>query len=151
MGQFDARHGRAPGPVTQGTKMSAEQGLLKVASGAVLLGSLLWLGGCVSLDVQPLTKDRYQPRPGDAKVEVLKKSPSRAHVKLARLVATGEHVDEDRLQAKILSEARSLGADAIVVEKVDLLNIMEYNVATLKMYMSATAIRYVEGNEKPKP
>lgn len=92
-------------------------GRLLRALTTVLTASVLV--ACVSLDVQPLTSRAYPERPGDAPVAVLAEDPPRAHVKLARLTATSGTTDEDALREKILKAAHDLGADAVVLGKVD--------------------------------
>lgn len=87
----------------------------------VLTAMLVLAPGCVSVRVEPLTQQHYPPRTGNQPVQTLSADPSRASVKLARIVATSQTADEDALRQRILTRARQLGADAVVLGKIDVL------------------------------
>ena len=88
--------------------------------GAMLLG-LFALAACVSVRVEPLTGEVYPPTKSAAQVRWLKSEPDAPHVKLARIIATSQSADEDKLREKILARAATLGADAVVMGKSDVL------------------------------
>ena len=88
--------------------------------GVMLLG-LLALAACVSVRVEPLTTEIYPPNSSAAQVKWLKFTPDAPHVKLARIIATSQSADEDALREKILARAATLGADAVVMGKSDVL------------------------------
>ena len=81
------------------------------------------LAGCVTLQVEPLTHETYPPHVGDP-VQLLEAQPLSPHIKLARIIATSQSADEDRMKEKILARARTLGADAVVMGKFDILESM---------------------------
>jgi hypothetical protein len=74
---------------------------------------------CVSVKVDPLVPATFEPRPGKAPVETLSREPDQSHVEIARIIATSEHVSEDTLREKILSRAKDLGADAVILGQAD--------------------------------
>lgn len=74
---------------------------------------------CVSVKVDPLVPATFEPRPGKESVETLKREPDESHIEIARIIATSEHVSEDTLREKILSRAKELGADAVILGKAD--------------------------------
>lgn len=80
--------------------------------------------GCVSVHVEPLAHESYPPRAPDVSVQWLESEPRAPHITLARITATSQSVDEDRLRENILTRARSLGADAVVAGKFDILESM---------------------------
>jgi hypothetical protein len=95
-----------------------------IAPGARAVALTIILGlapGCVSVGVEPLTQQHYPPRNGNEPVQVLSTEPFRPSMKLARIVATSQTVDEDALRERILTRARQLGADAVILGKVDVL------------------------------
>ena len=51
----------------------------------------------------------------------LESEPDSPHVKFARIIATSQSADEDELREKILARAATLGADAVVMGKSDVL------------------------------
>lgn len=95
----------------------------------------LLMGGCISVKVEPLVLQRYPARPANTQIEVLQAEPAQPHVAFARLIATSEYADDDALRAKILTQARRLGADAIVVERSEVLKHMRQG----SMYQSTLA------------
>lgn len=74
---------------------------------------------CVSVRVDPLTGDTFEPRSGDDALMTLKREPNHGHVQIARIIATSEYVSEDTLRDRILARAKELGADAVVLEEAD--------------------------------
>jgi hypothetical protein len=74
---------------------------------------------CVSVKVDPLVPATFEPRPGKESVETLKREPDESHIEIARIIATSEHVSEDTLREKILSRAKELGADAVILGQAD--------------------------------
>ena len=86
------------------------------------MGFTGFLVSCVSVQVEPLTRESYPPRTGSvSSVIVLSKEPAQFYVKLARIIATSQSADKDRLQDRILDRAKGLGADAVILGKVDVL------------------------------
>ena len=82
------------------------------------------LAGCVSIRVVPLTQESYPPRAHAEPVQWLEAEPTAPHIMLARIIATSQSADEDQMKAKILARANSLGADAVVMGKFDILESM---------------------------
>lgn len=95
-----------------------------VASLALVCCSSVFLTACVSMRVEPLTHESYPPRQSDGPVQSLETEPLSPHIKLARIIATSQSADEDRMKEKILARARTLGADAVVMGKFDILESM---------------------------
>nr|MBI3614172.1 hypothetical protein [Nitrospirota bacterium] len=95
---------------------------VQAGSGYVLLLALVWLTGCVSVQVEPLSLEPYPPRSGGPPA-ALAAEPGRPHVNLARFIATSDsdYVDEETLRGKILVSAGRYGADAVVMGKYDLI------------------------------
>jgi hypothetical protein len=80
--------------------------------------------GCVTVSVEPLIHDVYPPRAERDRVQWLEQEPGAPHIKLARIIATSQTADEDRLRDKILARAGAIGADAVVLGKSDVLESM---------------------------
>ncbi len=78
----------------------------------------------MSVRVEPLTHEAYPQRSNQNPVQWLETEPGSPHVKLARIIATSQSADEDRMKEKILARARTLGADAVVGGKFDILESM---------------------------
>jgi hypothetical protein len=97
-------------------------------SRAIRHGLLLYvctvLTGCVSVRVEPLTHESYPPRANHNPVQWLEAEPASPHIKLARIIATSQSADEDSMREKILARADTLGADAVVMGKFDILESM---------------------------
>jgi hypothetical protein len=74
---------------------------------------------CVSVQVDPLTAKEFEPRAGGDDVRTLQREPNRGYVQLARIVATSEYASEETLRDRILSRAKELGADAVVLGEAD--------------------------------
>lgn len=87
----------------------------------LLIYSLAILAGCVSVSVEPLTHESYPPRGSGELVQWLETEPASPHIKLALIIATTQNADEDRLRDKILARAGTMGADAVVLGKSDIL------------------------------
>lgn len=90
----------------------------------LILSAFLLLVACVSVRVEPLTHESYPPRASREPVQWLETEPGSPHVKLARIIATSQSADEDRLRDKILARASMMGADAVVLGKSDVLESM---------------------------
>jgi hypothetical protein len=86
--------------------------------GLVVLWALI-SSACVSVKVDPLVPATFEPRPGKGPVVALQREPDESHVEIARIIATSEHVSEDTLREKILSRAKELGADAVILGQAD--------------------------------
>lgn len=76
--------------------------------------------GTVHVTVQSLTDVTYPPKPGGYQIDEWPSEPSRPYQKIARLIATTETSDEDTVREKLKEKARTLGADAVVIKKVDM-------------------------------
>lgn len=98
--------------------------LSRVIRHGLLLSVCAFLTGCVSVRVEPLTHESYAPRADHNPVQWLKAEPASTHIKLARIIATSQSADEDRMREKILARAGTLGADAVVMGKFDILESM---------------------------
>lgn len=86
----------------------------------VLMVLLLALSSaCVSVQVDPLTGQSFEPRAGREDVTTLQREPNRGHVQIARIIATSEYASEETLRERILSQAKELGADAVVLGEAD--------------------------------
>ena len=90
----------------------------------LLVGACAILVGCVSVQVEHLTHESYPPRSSDEAVQWLETEPTAPHIMLARIIATSDNADEDQMRAKILARAGTLGADAVVGGKFDMLESM---------------------------
>jgi hypothetical protein len=85
-----------------------------------LMGLLLALtSACVSVQVDPLTSTAFEPRAKGENVITLQREPNRGYVQIARIVATSEYASEETLRDRILSQAKELGADAVVLGEAD--------------------------------
>ncbi len=98
--------------------------LSRVIRHGLLLCVCAVLTGCVSVRVEPLTHDAYAPRVDHHSVQWLDTEPASPHIKLARIIATSQSADEDRMKEKVLARAATLGADAVVGGKFDILESM---------------------------
>lgn len=90
----------------------------------VLCCSCLVLTACVSVRVEPLTTESYPAHGRGEPVQWLESAPASPHIKLARIIATSQSADEDRMKENILARAGTLGADAVVGGKFDILESM---------------------------
>ena len=86
------------------------------------------LGACgdteVYVRVKPLILGTYPPTPQDSVIDVWPTEPSRPYVKIAKLIATSESDREDLIREKIVEKAKSIGADGVIMGKVDMLEHM---------------------------
>ncbi len=98
--------------------------LLRAARYGLILLTFLLLTACVSVRVEPLTHESYPPRVSGEPVQWLETEPNAPYVELARIIATSQNADEDRLRDKILARASKMGADAVVLGKSDVLESM---------------------------
>lgn len=96
-------------------KRYAGIGLRCCAMFTILTGQI----ACVSVQMAPLTKQTYPPKPSSEPVEILETDPSQSYIKLAQITATSESAEEETLRDRILSRARQIGADAVVLGKAD--------------------------------
>ena len=87
----------------------------------VTLFGVLTLTACVSVRVEPLTSEVYPPNRSPTHVLWLESEPDSPHVRLAHIIATSQSADEDEMREKILARAATLGADAVVMGKSDVL------------------------------
>ena len=102
-----------------GPVRSSGRQLHRAARYGLILFTVLLLTACVSVRVEPLTHESYAPRVSDEPVQWLEAEPDSPYVELARIIATSQSADEDRLRDKILTRASMLGADAVVLETSD--------------------------------
>ena len=98
--------------------------LYRAAGCGLILSAVLVLVACVSVQVEPLTHESYPPRVSGEPVQWLETEPGAPHIELARIIATSQSADEDRLRDKILARAGTIGADAVVLGKSDVLESM---------------------------
>jgi hypothetical protein len=103
---------------------SSGRRLHRAARYGLILPTFLLLTACVSVRVEPLTHESYAPRVSGEPVQWLETEPDSPYVKLARIIATSQSADEDRLRDKILARASMMGADAVVLGKSDVLESM---------------------------
>lgn len=74
---------------------------------AVALTKILGLAsGCVSVRMESLMQPHHHLWKGNEPVQVLSTEPFRSSMKLARIVATSQTVDEDALRQRVLTRAR---------------------------------------------
>lgn len=90
----------------------------------LILPVCLMLTACVSVRVEPLTHESYPPRADGARAQWLEDEPSARYIELARIIATSQSADEDRMREKILARASMLGADAVVLGRSDVVESM---------------------------
>ena len=80
--------------------------------------------GCMSVRVESLTQPHHHLRKGNEPVQVLSTGPFRSSMKLVRIIATSQTVEEDALRERVLTRARQLGADAVILGKIDIREFM---------------------------
>lgn len=107
-----------------GTHAGLRPPAVRIARYLLIVLAIPTFSYCVSLQVEPLTEQRFPPREHFTQVEVLTAEPARPYVKLARITATSENASEETLRNRILARARQLGADAVVLGKTDVLESM---------------------------
>ena len=78
----------------------------------------------VNIRVKPLVAEEYSAKPQGTVVDELNAEPDRPYVKIAKLIATTQTDDEETVRAKVLEKAGTLGADAVIIGKVDVLKHM---------------------------
>ena len=95
----------------------------------ILLGLLIF--GCstcsqigTKIRVKPLGAEKYAPKPENAIIDELNAEPNRPFTKIAKLIATTQTDDEETVRIKMLDKAGTLGADAVVITKVDVMKHM---------------------------
>ncbi|MGH7183203.1 MAG: hypothetical protein ACREJN_14670 [Nitrospiraceae bacterium] len=96
----------------------------RAARCGLIITTFLVLAACVSVRVEPLTGASYPPRVTGEPVLWLETEPGSLYIELARIIATSQYADEDRLRDKILARAKMMGADAVVLGKSDELESM---------------------------
>ncbi|MDX1410605.1 MAG: hypothetical protein R3351_00460 [Nitrospirales bacterium] len=74
--------------------------------------------------VEPLGAEQYPAKPESAVIDELRSEPARPYSKIAKLIATSQTDDEEAVRQKMLDKAGTLGADAVVITKVDVLKHM---------------------------
>lgn len=99
----------------------ADARFIRGARAGLTLPVLGLLVACVSVRVEPLTHQPYPAGSHQGPIEALPAEPLQPHVKLARIIATSRSASEETLRDRILSRARSLGADAVVLGRADVL------------------------------
>lgn len=117
---FRRSHPAQINSIYAGPRVSA----VRIARCALVVLAIPAFSSCVSLQVEPLTEQRFQPRAHLTQVEALTAEPARPYVKLARITATSDNASEDTLRDRILARARQLGADAVILGKADVLESM---------------------------
>ena len=77
----------------------------------------LLLSGCVGTRVEYFTEETYPMREPQESVEWLSAPPSDQYLVLARITVTSANTGDETLRASLLDRARSIGADAIILER----------------------------------
>lgn len=95
----------------------------------VILGLFgIWSVTCgqigTKIRVKPLADVQYAPKSQNTVVEELANEPQRPYTKIAKLIATTQTDDEQTVREKMVEKARTLGADAVFITKVDVLKHM---------------------------
>lgn len=93
--------------------------IYSIAAAAVLV----LLGGCASVESTadfyiPYTTDVYTPKPKDAPIPILGKSPSRPHKTIGRLRFSSD-LGWRFMRESMLYNARANGADAVILRSAD--------------------------------
>ncbi len=99
-----------------------------------VLALCLLFSGCTSVDTILLTSDRFPPKESADEVAVLEAKPTRPHRELAELRIGDSWLSFGSLQRKILNQAATLGADAVIFAKPQTVTLHE--VAYQPMYDS---------------
>ena len=79
-----------------------------------LTGLWLIIGGCASVDTVRFTSQTFPPKNSIQEVDVLSRTPKRAHVRIAQLSVEDAALGYEKEQEAILKKAAKLGADAVV-------------------------------------
>ena len=82
-----------------------------------LTGIWFIIGGCASVDTVRLTSQTFPPKNSIQEVELLSRTPKRAHVAIAQLSVEDAALGYEKEQAAILKKAAELGADAVVFRR----------------------------------
>ena len=82
-----------------------------------LTGIWFIIGGCTSVDTVLLTSQTFPPKNSIQEVEVLSRTPKRAHVAIAQLSVEDAASSFEKQQGAILKKAAKLGADAVVFRR----------------------------------
>lgn len=96
----------------------------------VLILGVFGIGGisCAQIGtkirVKPLAAEQYPAKSDNAVIDELDVEPQRPYTKIAKLIATTQTDDEQTVRKKMVEKAGSLGADAVVITKVDVLKHM---------------------------
>jgi hypothetical protein len=83
----------------------------------LVLGLMLALAGCTSVDMVRLTSQQFPPKRSVEDVEVLQQVPACPHVALAELRVEDTSSGYGAMQQNMLEKAAGLGADAVVFAK----------------------------------
>lgn len=75
------------------------------------------IGGCTSVDTVLFTSQTFPPKNSIQEVEVLSRTPKRAHVAIAQLSVEDAASSFEKQQGAILKKASKLGADAVVFRR----------------------------------
>ena len=75
------------------------------------------IGGCTSVDTVLFTSQTFPPKNSIQEVEVLSRTPKRAHVAIAQLSVEDAASSFEKQQGAILKKAATLGADAVVFRR----------------------------------
>ena len=92
----------------------------------------LLVSGCTSVDTILLTSDTFPPKGSADEVVVLEDKPARPHQEIAELRIGDSWLSFGSLQRKILSQAASLGADAVIFAKPQ--SLTQHQVAYQPLY-----------------
>lgn len=82
-----------------------------------ILAFCLVVSGCTSVDTILLTSDTFAPKGSGDEVAVLEEPPARLHQDIAELRIGSSWIGFGHMQRKILNQAATLGADAVVFAK----------------------------------
>jgi hypothetical protein len=88
--------------------------------------------GCTSVATILLTSDKFPPRGSAAEVAVLEEKPARPHKEIAELRIGDSSLSFGSLQRKILKQAATLGADAVIFAKPQ--TVTQHEVAFQSLY-----------------
>ena len=82
-----------------------------------LTGIWFIIGGCTSVDTVRFTSQTFPPKDSIQELEVLSRTPKRAHVRIAQLSVEDAALGYEKEQTAILKKAAKLGADAVVFRR----------------------------------
>jgi hypothetical protein len=92
----------------------------------------LHFSGCASVDTILLTSDKFPPKESEDEVAVLEHMPAQPHRDIAELRIGDSWLSFASLQRKILNQAATLGADAVVFAEPQ--TVTQHEVAYQPMY-----------------